>query len=79
MPRRSAPLIVLAAVSVGSLAFVPDWQGMWLLALSIYAGLIYFIFDAKPFLNGLFLKVGYHGLTVVFIYQVAVLSWAALG
>jgi hypothetical protein len=39
----------------------------------------FFVFDAKPFLKSTFLKIGYHGLTVVFIYQAAVLSWAALG
>lgn len=38
-----------------------------------------FVFDAKPFLKSTFLKVGYHGLTLVFIYQVVVLTWAALG
>ena len=38
----------------------------------------FFIFDAKPFLKNRFLKLGYHGLTLVFIYQAAILSWAAL-
>ena len=39
----------------------------------------FFVFDAKPFLKSTFLKLGYHGLTLVFFYQVVVLSWAALG
>jgi hypothetical protein len=39
----------------------------------------FFVFDAKPFLKSTILKIGYHGLTLVFIYQAAVLSWAALG
>ena len=39
----------------------------------------FFVFDAKPFLNGPLLKLGYHGLTLVFVYQATVLSWAALG
>ena len=38
----------------------------------------FFVFDAKPFLKGTLLQVGYHGLTLVFIYQAAVLSWATL-
>lgn len=37
-----------------------------------------FVFDAKPFLKSTFLKLGYHGLTLVFIYQTVVLSWAAI-
>lgn len=36
------------------------------------------VFDARPFLNSRLLKCGYHGLTVVFVYHAAVLSWAAL-
>lgn len=38
----------------------------------------FFVFDAKPFLTTAFLKVGYHSLTLVFIYQAVVLSWAAI-
>jgi len=39
----------------------------------------FFVFDARPFLKTRFLKLGYHGLTVVFIYHAAVMSWAAAG
>jgi hypothetical protein len=39
----------------------------------------FFVFDAKPFLKTALLKAGYHGLTMVFIYQAVVLGWAALG
>jgi hypothetical protein len=39
----------------------------------------FFVFDAKPFLKSTLLKVGYHSLTLVFIYQAVVLGWAALG
>jgi hypothetical protein len=39
----------------------------------------FFVFDARPILRTAFLKAGYHGLTLVFIYQSAVLSWAAIG
>ena len=38
----------------------------------------FFVFDAKPYLKTSFLKVGYHGLTVVFIFHVIVYSWAAI-
>ena len=37
-----------------------------------------FIFDARPFLMNLGLKLGYHGLTVVFTYFVVVYSLAAI-
>jgi ABC-type amino acid transport system permease subunit len=36
-----------------------------------------FIFDAKPYLRNRFLTVGYHGLTLVFIYQTLVYGYAA--
>jgi len=36
-----------------------------------------FVFDARPMLKNLFLKAGYHGLTVVFTYQAIVYSLAA--
>ncbi|MDA7673459.1 hypothetical protein N8615_03620 [Verrucomicrobiales bacterium] len=37
----------------------------------------FFIFDATPFLTNWFYKLGYHGLTVVFIFLTAVYTWAA--
>ena len=46
----------------------------WLVRLLVQ----FFVFDAKPFLTNTFYKVGYHGLTVVFVYLTAVFSWAAL-
>lgn len=36
------------------------------------------MFDATPFLRTALLKAGYHGLTLVFIYQTLALSWAAI-
>jgi hypothetical protein len=38
----------------------------------------FFVFDARPHLRGVWLRVGYHGLTVVFIYLTIVYAWAAL-
>jgi hypothetical protein len=46
----------------------------WLARLGIQL----FLFDARPFLTGLFLKLGYHGLTVVFAYLGVVYAWAAM-
>ena len=37
-----------------------------------------FLFDARPYLTSGFLKLGYHGLTVVFTFMGAVYAWAAL-
>lgn len=38
----------------------------------------FFLFDARPYLRGPVLKVGYHGLTVLFVYFTIVYGWAAL-
>jgi hypothetical protein len=46
----------------------------WLARLFIQ----FFVFDAKPYLNGPLLKLGYHGLTVVFVYLGLVYAWAAV-
>lgn len=37
----------------------------------------FFVFDARPYLRNWFLKVGYHGLTVVFLWQTTVYGYAA--
>lgn len=37
-----------------------------------------FLFDPKPFLTNVGLKLGYHALTGVFTYLAAVYGWAAL-
>jgi len=46
----------------------------WLARLAIQ----FFVFDAKPHLRNLLLKIGYHGLTFVFVYHAVVYSAAAL-
>lgn len=38
----------------------------------------FFVFDATPFLTRAYLKIGYHGLTVVFFTLVAIYGYAAL-
>lgn len=38
-----------------------------------------FFFDASPYLTKAYLKVGFHGLTLVFAYFSAVYGWAAVG
>lgn len=39
----------------------------------------FFVFDAKPYLKNWFLRLGYHGLTIVFTYHTLVYGWAAFG
>lgn len=46
----------------------------WLARLGVQL----FLFDAKPYLTSPLLKIGYHGLTVVFTYLAAVYGYAAL-
>jgi hypothetical protein len=46
----------------------------WLARLAIQL----FLFDASPFLTTPWLKLGYHGLTVVFAYLGLVYAWAAV-
>ena len=46
----------------------------WLARLGIQL----FLFDARPFLTGVFLKLGYHGLTVAFTVLVLAYGWAAV-
>ena len=46
----------------------------WLARLSLQFAL----FDPKPFLTKPILKVGYHGLTVVFAYLAVTFAWAAV-
>ena len=46
----------------------------WLARLAIQ----FFVFDAKPYLKHWFLKLGYHGLTIVFLYHTIVYSLAAI-
>lgn len=36
----------------------------------------FFVFDARPFLTNWFYKIGYHGLTLVFIFLTTVYGWA---
>lgn len=38
----------------------------------------FFVFDARPYLRNWFLRIGYHGLTGVFIYHVLVYGAAAI-
>jgi len=39
----------------------------------------FFVFDAKPFLTNAIYRIGYHGLTAVFILLVTIYGWGALG
>src|SRR5690606_30744564 len=46
----------------------------WLVRLALQL----FVFDARDYLRTWFVKLGYHGLTVVFTYHVLVYGFAAL-
>jgi hypothetical protein len=46
---------------------------------AVRLGVQFFVFDAKPFLTNWLYRIGYHGLTVVFILLVAIYGWAATG
>ena len=46
----------------------------WLARLAVQ----FFVFDAKPFLTTTFLRIGYHGLTLLFAALVFIYSCAAL-
>jgi hypothetical protein len=41
-------------------------------------GVQFFVFDASPFLTSRFLRLGYYGLTVAFLYLSVVYGWSAL-
>lgn len=66
--RQLASGIPLARAICGFIAC------FWFFRLMIGA----FLFDAKPYLRNWFLTLGYHGLTVVFIYHTLVYGTAAL-
>jgi hypothetical protein len=56
-------------------------RGVCLLIAIFWAArlaLQFFVFDAKPYLKSTLLKLGYNGLTVVFLYHTVVYSIAAL-
>ncbi len=81
--------IVLVIIGFGLLSVVcaSELVGGTLLARSVCAfialfwatrlGVQFFVFDAKPYLNNAFLKLGYNGLTVVFGYLAVVYSLAS--
>src|SRR5688572_8688016 len=64
----------LAAGSALARSFCGFVALFWLLRLLTQ----FFVFDAKPYLRGRFLTVGYHALTVVFACLVVIFGAAAL-
>ena len=59
---------------------IPLARGLCLFIALFWAARLavqFLVFDARPILKTAFLKVGYHGLTVVFTYHVVVYSLAA--
>ena len=78
-------IVAFGLISVANAATLADgsrlsrWvcgfvAAFWLARLAIQL----FVFDARPFLTSRFLKLGYHGLTVVFAYLALVYACAAI-
>lgn len=65
----------LAARSVMARVFCGYVSLFWAIRLVIQL----FLFDAKPYLRNTLLKIGYHALTVVFVWQTAIYGWGAFG
>ena len=72
---------LLSVVLAGDLAAgTPLARGICLFISLFWAARLvvqFFVFDAKPYLKTTLLKVGYHGLTVVFIYITVIFGLAA--
>lgn len=67
-PRELAAGTPLARGLCGFIAL------FWIARLAVQ----FFVFDAKPYLTSLFLRTGYHALTLVFTYHALIYSRAAL-
>lgn len=68
----------LAAESVQRTTMARVFCGYVSLFWGIRLLIQFFVFDAKPYLRTIFLKVGYHGLTLVFVWQTLIYGWLAL-
>jgi hypothetical protein len=81
-------MLVIIGFGVLSVAMPGELAGGSLLARGVCAFIAvfwaarlavqFFVFDAKPYLRSAVLKLGYHGLTAVFLYHAVVYSVAAL-
>jgi hypothetical protein len=67
-PSELASHTILARAICGFIAL------FWAARLAVQ----FFVFDAKPYLTRPMLRLGYHGLTLVFIYHAVVYGAAAL-
>ena len=65
----------LAARSVMARVFCGYVSLFWAIRLVIQL----FLFDAKPYLRNTLLKIGYHALTAVFVWQTTIYGWGAFG
>jgi hypothetical protein len=82
--------IVLMIISFGTLTlvFTPEMAAGTPLAravcivIAVFWGsrliVQFFVFDSKPWLTKTLYKIGYHGLTAVFIFLTTIYTWAAL-
>lgn len=78
-------ILALGVVSLANPGTLASGEGLarWVCGfVAIFWGarlaIQFFLFDARPFLSGAWLRVGYHGLTLVFAYLTAVYGWAAV-
>ena len=69
LPNELASGTTLARAVCGGIGI------FWGLRLAIQ----FFLFDAREYLTRPLLKIGYHGLTVVFLYNTVVYTLAAVG
>lgn len=68
--RHAAELASGTALARGVCGFIALFWGARL-------AIQFCCFDARPYLNRLLLKVGYHGLSIVFVYLTGVFAWTA--
>lgn len=68
----------LAAVSAERTTMARVFCGYVSLFWGIRLLIQFFVFDPKPYLRNTLLKVGYHGLTMVFLWQTFVYGWLAI-
>jgi hypothetical protein len=78
-------IIAFGALSIGNAGALAEGSPLarWVCGfIAVFWGsrlaLQYTWFDARPYLTTSFLKMGYHGLTVVFAYFTGVFGWAAV-
>jgi hypothetical protein len=70
--------LTLADVLVDGALFSRVVAGFIAVFWTVRLAIQFFLFDARPYLNSVWLKLGYHGLTCTFVYLSTVFTLAAL-